>query len=283
MLDQMAEPYGQIRLIPDTPEDYSDPSRVINFYEHSATRFAVSISGSISYMGRECFIDMWNKFLQIKGNPHHRQAIYVYGARGSANPTSWWHWLVSLYATVIELSTFLIAVRCFASRLLISKLHSCLPLQILKPSKVLNNVRRLNIESPTDFCPHHRQVGQMCFVVDQLNALDPELPREDNITNKTKSLFSLLLQHMSARHIEIPTASANHKSAKHMAARDTGDQNIPLMGGMTTKGAVLRRDIVAQLSFSSKCLAGGNVIIIISWLSARQTSRGSKISRGAHS
>ena len=72
--------------------------------------------------------------------------------------------------------------------------------------------------------------------MDQLNALDPELTGEDEVPDDKKAWLLGLLQRMSARHINITSASANHKTLKYMAARDTGEQKNFLMGGMTPVG-----------------------------------------------
>jgi hypothetical protein len=64
-----------------------------------------------------------------------------------------------------------------------------------------------------------------------LNVLDPELK---DLSERTKFGLHELLKRISAGHVLITSASANHQSAKHMASKDTGDRKIPLLGGMTT-------------------------------------------------
>lgn len=90
-----------------------------------------------------------------------------------------------------------------------------------------------SVEALVDFCEKYES-GRLCIIIDQMNALDPEPKGEDDVPDEAKSLLGSLLRRMSFRHVYITSASANHKSAKHMATKDTGDRKIPLLGGMTT-------------------------------------------------
>jgi hypothetical protein len=87
-----------------------------------------------------------------------------------------------------------------------------------------------SVEVLADFCAQYQMIGRLCFVVDQLNDLDPEPIGEDEIADERK----FQVQRMSRGHIEITRTSANHKSAKHMATRDVGDRGISFMAGMMT-------------------------------------------------
>ena len=63
-----------------------------------------------------------------------------------------------------------------------------------------------DIEALADFYKNYKR-GGLCFIVDQLNALDPEL--KDNILDHRKFGLNELLQHILAGHILITSASAN--------------------------------------------------------------------------
>ena len=69
----------------------------------------------------------------------------------------------------------------------------------------------------------------------QQNALDPEPLARDNVPDSAKvELMTLqVLQRLTDGHIEITSASANHKTFMYMAAKDTDEQKVPLMGGMS--------------------------------------------------
>jgi hypothetical protein len=90
-----------------------------------------------------------------------------------------------------------------------------------------------------DFCGQYVADGQLCFIADQINALDPEPSGEDNVANEDKASLQKLLNEMWNLHISIRSASANHKSAKYMARKDTGEQKIAMLGGMTAVRGLL--------------------------------------------
>jgi len=51
--------------------------------------------------------------------------------------------------------------------------------------------------------------------------------------NKAEAACLQNLFCMSNGHVEVMSASANHKSALHMAAKDTGKEKITFLGGQT--------------------------------------------------
>lgn len=72
-----------------------------------------------------------------------------------------------------------------------------------------------SVKALTDFCQNYKS-SQLCFIVDQMNALDPEPKGEDNFSNEAKFLLHSLLLCMSLGHVYILSILANHKSAKYM-------------------------------------------------------------------
>jgi hypothetical protein len=80
---------------------------------------------------------------------------------------------------------------------------------------------------------------RICFIVDQLNALDVKANREDNISNEKKAALLEFLQKVSSRQVYITSASADFKTARYMQKKQTDDEKIPLLGGMTPVSAVL--------------------------------------------
>jgi hypothetical protein len=69
-----------------------------------------------------------------------------------------------------------------------------------------------DLESLAKFCTRYRTFGQLCFIVDQLDALDLEPMGQDEVPNVDKGSLRRLLHRMSAKHILITSASANHKA-----------------------------------------------------------------------
>ena len=89
-------------------------------------------------------------------------------------------------------------------------------------------------EELISLCDHYRGMkGQLCFIVDQFYAFDEESSGDDYVTNENQKQLLTVVNELSAQHILITSASANHRTAKHMAAKQTDDQKIALLGGMT--------------------------------------------------
>ena len=87
---------------------------------------------------------------------------------------------------------------------------------------------REDLESLANFC--ERYENRLCFIVDQVNALDFEPKGQDVSLDTKKDLLRRLMYRMSAEHI----ASANHKTFQYMAKIDIGERKVPLMEGMTS-------------------------------------------------
>jgi hypothetical protein len=101
---------------------------------------------------------------------------------------------------------------------------------------------------------------RLCFIVDQLNALDPEPSGEDNVTNTSKDHFQRFILRASYSHVYISSASANHKSAKYLETRQTDDEKLSLMGGMTKVSVLFQNHFSCPqaLDLSWKCPNGGS-------------------------
>ena len=82
----MGNKLEEIMLLPEDPDPYADPHNVNDLPFPSANlvpaRFSISNEGKISYMGRECFLRVWNALAGVRKDSQHRQAIYVYGGKG---------------------------------------------------------------------------------------------------------------------------------------------------------------------------------------------------------
>jgi hypothetical protein len=233
----LAELYKSIQKLPKDPAHYAKPSNAVPLPFPSGNvippRFDVSSNGSFSYIGREKFALVWKAWLKIKADARHRQAIYVYGTRGYGKS----HILAALACLLVrkkERIVYLPDCRAMLQEPL-EYLRNALLFTFADSSSIDYRERIYeceDIEALAAFCKNYKR-GGLCFIVDQLNALDPEPKGEDDVSDDMKFSLSKLLQRISAGHVSITSASANHKSAKHMATKDSGDQKIPLLGGMT--------------------------------------------------
>jgi hypothetical protein len=94
-----------------------------------------------------------------------------------------------------------------------------------------------NVDALEYVCKQYRyEGGKLCFIMDQQNALYQNSEGQGVVADKEKSTIGSLLGRMAFMHVEITSASADDKTVKYMQKRDTGDQKIALMGGMTTVG-----------------------------------------------
>jgi hypothetical protein len=233
----MVNKLQEIMLLPEDPDHYADPHNVDDLPFPSANlvpaRFSISNEGRISYMGpRVCFLLVWNALAEVRKDSQHRQAIYVYGGKGLGKS----YIFAALACLLVRQGARVVYLPDCRAMLLdtLVYLQTALVFAFLDSAGHLEDIQRCeDVESLAEFCVAFKSTGQLIFIVDQLNALDPELTGEDEVPDDKKAWLRGLLQRMSARHINITSTSANHKTFKHMAARDTGDQKVPLMGGMT--------------------------------------------------
>jgi len=260
----MKNKHEEIRLLPEDPNHYADPHNVNDLPFPSANlvpaRFSISKEGKISYMGRECFLQVWNALAGVTEDSQHRQAIYVYGGKGLGKS----YIFAALACLLVRQGARVVYLPDCRAMLLddLVYLKTALIFAFLDSAAHLEDIQRCeDVESLAEFCVAFRSTGQLFFIVDQLNALDPELTGEDEVSDDQKARLRRQLQRMSARHINITSAAANHKTFKYMATRDTGEQKIPLMGGMTPVRALFYALILMLSSSTSlKCPAGGNTI-----------------------
>ena len=73
-------------MLSEEPTKYSAPNEIIDLPFPSVNeippRFSLLDERKISYMGRECFSQVWKTFRIVENNPHQRQAIYLFGIGG---------------------------------------------------------------------------------------------------------------------------------------------------------------------------------------------------------
>jgi len=112
-------------------------------------------------------------------------------AKGSANLIFLLLWRVSLSAQPHKLCTFPIVERCF---LILSTISE-------RPfSSFVNSTRFFHddflscedVESLANFCSGYRKIGQLCFVVDQINDLVPEPRDKTRYQMRKRHCFAVL-------------------------------------------------------------------------------------------
>lgn len=236
-IQSMKHLHERIYMLSEEPTEYSAPNEVIELPFPSVNEipphFSLLDEGKISYLGRERFSDIWKTFETIKNNPRQCQAIYLYGSKGFGKS----YILAAFACLLVRRGTRIVYLpdcHAWLFNPLIYLRNALVFAFINAESFLLNEVLDCDdLESLANFCAQYRSRGQLCFIVDQLNALDPEVMAQDVVSNMDKDSLRKLLHCMSSRHILISSASANHKTFQYMAQRDAGEEKIPLIGGMT--------------------------------------------------
>lgn len=195
------------------------------------------------YIGRESFARVWETVGELR-LPTGRGRIYIHGTMGYGK------------------SHLLAALACLLARKGKRVVYVPDCRQMLKaPLIYLKSALLCAFPDPPSFrdriairaCSSVRELSEFCrtgqdrwyFIIDQVNALDPEEPGQDVCSNRTKMELLEVLQEMAVTHYSITSASANHKTVKHMQRKQTGDFKLSLMGGMSE----VRRVVVSLCNF----------------------------------
>jgi hypothetical protein len=237
-LEEMETLYEQIHMLSEDPTKYSDPNEVFDLpfpsMNEIPSRFSLLDNSRFSYMGRECFSQVWETYGIVKDNSRQRQAIYLYGSKGGGKS----YILAALACLLVRTGTPVVYIPDCRAMLLdpLNYLQTAILFAFVNSKPSCEEILDCqNLESLTNFCIRYELAfGQLCFIVDQLNALDPEPMGQGEVPNKDKGLLRRLLQQISADHILITSASANHKTFQYMVQKDTGQRKVLLMGGMTS-------------------------------------------------
>lgn len=222
--------HERLSKITNDPKEYSDPGIATQLPFPSMnvipSRFSIN-GGTFLYMGREMFAQIWSTWLQVKDDDQRRQAIYVYGTPGYGKS----HMLAALACLLVRQGEQVVYLPdCFAMLrdplqylqvALLFAIQDASSRQQIHSSKTVNDL--------ASFCVHYKS-GRLCIIADQL----PEPHGRDVSTDKAKSELLAILQRISHTHIYITSASANRESARYLQKKETGEQKIALLGGMTT-------------------------------------------------
>src|SRR5262249_13032668 len=154
----------------------------------------------------------------------YRQAIYAYGSRGFGKS----HILLALACLLVRKGHKVVYIPDCGQMLRnpLAYLRKAVAFAFaaseprIKPREILQCKEEELLEN---FCAPDDRSERLFFVIDQINALDHEPEGQDEVDNETKVRIRKRLLAMAAGNIEIRSASANDKTFKHMAARDTGD------------------------------------------------------------
>ena len=89
-----------------------------------------------------------------------------------------------------------------------------------------------DISDVLQFCGN-LEAGHLYFVIDQIDALEDEAPNADSVSNSWKESLLTFLQRIPLGHYSITSASANYRTVRRMAQKQTGEIKMSMMGGMS--------------------------------------------------
>jgi hypothetical protein len=260
----MKELYERIHMLSKEPTEYSDPNKVFDLPFPSVNQippgFSLLDGPNISFMGRECFYQVWKTFEIVENNPHQRQAMYLSGGKGLGKS----YLLATLACILVCRGTQVVYLPDCHAWLLnpLGYLRNALVFAFVHSEPSLRE-EILNCEDPeslTNFCACYR--NQLCFIVDQVDALDLEPMGQGVVSNKIKDSLRQLLHQMCAGKILITSASANHETfSVHEGERDWRE-NCSFDGGYDLgKGMVLCIMLMLDIA-----LGRNGLLVDISWL-----------------
>jgi hypothetical protein len=184
-------------------------------------------------MGRERFGNLWDKVQSLEIGLRSTQ-LFLHGNMGCGKS----HMLAALACLLFRLGkrpVYLSNCRQMLADPLpyIQSAMLCSFAATSSPDQ-RNKIRSFrNTEDAIQFC---RTLGEtrLYFIIDQVNALEQEEPNADLVLNSEKETLLNFLHRISVGHYSITSASANYRTARRMARKQTGELKMSMMGGMST-------------------------------------------------
>jgi hypothetical protein len=224
-----------INIVSDTLDDYSDPGKVLNlpFPSPNAkpTRFSMT-NNAFSYMGREKFNSLWTTWLKIKDVPDRYRGIYVYGTMGYGKS----HILAAFTCLLMRQGERVIYVPDCRKALQtpLTYLRDAFLFAFHDDPECQARISGFNeLKDLQSFSQEWPRSKRLCFIIDQINALDVEEDGKDSISEPRKNQLREFFDLATYSHISIKSASANHKTARHMEQKQTDEEKLAFLGGMT--------------------------------------------------
>ena len=84
-----------------------------------------------------------------------------------------------------------------------------------------------------DFCYKASNEIRLLFVIDQVNALDPQDDAEDRYSSAQKMSVRALLDRITSTHLKLASSSGNYQHGLHDTLRQTGEKRLGVYGGLT--------------------------------------------------
>lgn len=181
-------------------------------------------------MGRTVFSLVWRMVNELKVRGGFAE-LYIYGTMGYGKSH-----ILAVLAGLLSRSSKRTVYLPDCRRLVtdpIGYLQSALLCTFADPSSLhtRDDIRALkSFSNIINFC----QQEILYFIIDQKNAFDESEDINMDINNNSKkNAVREFLCELTAPHYVITSASADHRTAMHMAEKQTGERKLSLMGGMS--------------------------------------------------
>jgi hypothetical protein len=246
--------HERLQKINPDPIQYSDPRNMTIFPfpfsggQLPVDRFDFSES-HFEYMGRTAFSELWHTVGELEAGKGYSR-LYIQGTMGYGKS----HMLAVLAGLLSRIRKRVVYLP--DCRELIGNTMPYMQTTLLcafadpPSSDVRDEIRAL--ESQDDviaFCSQHPSTY---FIIDQTNALDREDANMDTKDNERKAATQIFLNGLTYGQYRITSASASHRTAVHMAKKQTNDSKLALMGGMSEVSKCSSRSFVVSFPSSTR-------------------------------
>ena len=210
--------------------DYSDPAKKLSLpfpYIDSAPsdRFTISDDGAFTYIGRECFSQVYEAVKAFNYTAGIRH-IYLKGTMGFGKS----HVLAAIAVKLLKEDKRVVYIPDCA--LLISKpvrvLSSALYLAIRDNEEMMRGISKASSVNELTIIARRFPQGQLYFIIDQMNAF-----RSCSDWAHASDLITSL-EDVSSNHFKICSASGNYEDALRDELRATHGSTIMLYGGFSS-------------------------------------------------
>jgi hypothetical protein len=215
---------------------------------------------AFEYMGRERFKTLWDAVQSLRISSGSSQ-LFLHGNMGCGKS----HMLAALACLLFRLGKRPVYIPDCRQMLVdpLSYMQSALLCSFADAFSSLHRekIRSFqNISDALEFCRNLDDETRLYFIIDRINALEDEPPNADLVLNLQKQDLSTFLQKIPLSHYSITSASANYRTARRMAQKQTGETKMSMMGGMSkVRNLPLDPCLLISICF---CFAGGDGTVV---------------------
>lgn len=221
--------------VPSDPADFADPGKVLTLpflfpLEVPQDRFAVE-DQHFKYFGREEFSRLYKAVsgLQFFG----WRLFYLHGTLGAGKS----HMLAALVCLLRKQGKKVVYLPDCRAMLRIPFEYTRMALLMALHDDARSvETLRTKCNDLSDLASFSKMISyqeRLYFIIDQLNALDPQPESTDRNDSAKKAEVRNFLDEISAFHLRITSSSGNYQHGVHDKARSTGEKWMAQYGGLS--------------------------------------------------